>query len=54
MAVIDFRDYLKLLPAVKQIPHQAAWLSCDSEGTPSTSTSRNRVMRRIANRRMIT
>jgi uncharacterized protein YuzE len=32
MAVIDFRDYLKLLPAVKQIPYQAVWMSYDSEG----------------------
>jgi uncharacterized protein YuzE len=32
VAVIDFRDYLKLLPAVKQIPYQAVWMSYDSEG----------------------
>jgi uncharacterized protein YuzE len=32
MAVIDFRDYLKLLPAVKQVSHQAVWLSYDDEG----------------------
>ena len=32
MAVIDFRDYLKLLPAVKLIPDQAVWLSYDDEG----------------------
>ncbi len=32
MAVINFRDYLKLLPAVKQVPDQAVWLSYDSEG----------------------
>lgn len=32
MAVMDFRDYLRLLPAVKQVPHQTVWLSYDSEG----------------------
>jgi uncharacterized protein YuzE len=32
MAVIDFRDYLKLLPAVKRVPHNAVWLSYDREG----------------------
>ncbi len=31
MVSIDFRDYLKLLPAVKQVPHQAVWLYYDSE-----------------------
>jgi hypothetical protein len=32
MAVIDLRDDLKLLSAVKQVPYQTVWLSYDGEG----------------------
>jgi len=31
MAVADFRDYLKFLPAVKQAPQSNVWFSYDEE-----------------------
>lgn len=31
MAVVDFRDYLRVLPAVRQSPEQNVWLSYDRE-----------------------
>ena len=31
MAIADFREYLKILPAVKQAPQNNIWLSYDAE-----------------------
>lgn len=31
MAIIDFQEYLKLIPAVHQAPHHSVWLTYDAE-----------------------
>jgi len=31
MAIVDFQEYLKLIPAVNRAPHHAVWLTYDTE-----------------------
>lgn len=31
MAITDFQEYLKLIPAVNRAPHHAVWLTYDAE-----------------------
>ncbi len=31
MAIIDFQEYLKLIPAVNQAPQHSVWLTYDAE-----------------------
>lgn len=31
MAIVDFKEYLKLIPVVNQAPHHTVWLTYDAE-----------------------
>lgn len=31
MAIVDFQEYLKLVPAVNRAPHHSVWLTYDTE-----------------------
>lgn len=31
MAIVDFQEYLKLIPTVNRAPHHAVWLTYDAE-----------------------